>query len=111
MIKLIDILNKIKNPKDTQKVSKYLDLDLNNYYELPPRDGINITHVAYMLDMPNVCKSINSSLKPGGILVIGDYFQVIEKMLKYLPNYTVLEFHMGYFDDKQVNSALIVLKK
>ena len=104
MIKLIDLLNEIKTPK-------YLDLDLNDYHELPPRDGINITHVAYMLNIRNVCKSIDSSLKPGGILVINDYFHVIEKMLKYLPNYSILEFQLGYFDSKSQNSALVVLKK
>jgi hypothetical protein len=104
MIKLTDLLNEISQPK-------YLDLDLNDYHDLPQRDGINITHVAYMVDIKNVCKSIDNSLKPGGILLIGDYLQVIEKMLKYFSNYTILEFHMGYFDSKQVNSAIIVLKK
>ena len=104
MIKLTDLLNEISQPK-------YLDLDLNDYHELPQRDGINITHVAYMVDLKNVCKSIDSSLKPGGVLVIGDYFQIIEQMLKYLPNYIILEFHLGYFDDKKINSAVIVLKK
>jgi hypothetical protein len=104
MIKLTDLLNEISQPK-------YLDLDLNDYHELPQRDGINVTHVAYMVDLKNICKSIDSSLKPGGILVIGDYFQIIEQMLKYLPNYTILEFHLGYFDDKKINSAVIVLKK
>jgi len=104
MIKLTDLLNEISQPK-------YLDLDLNDYHELPQRDGINVTHVAYMVDLKNICKSIDSSLKPGGILVIGDYFQTIEQMLKYLPNYTILEFHLGYFDDKKINSAVIVLKK
>ena len=104
MIKLTDLLNEISQPK-------YLDLDLNDYHELSQRDGINITHVAYMVDLKNVCKSIDSSLKPGGILVIGDYFQTIEQMLKYLPNYIILEFHLGYFDDKKINSAVIVLKK
>ena len=104
MIKLTDLLNEISPPK-------YLDLDLNDYHELPQRDGINVTHVAYMVDLKNICKSIDSSLKPGGILVIGDYFQIIEQMLKYLPNYTILEFHLGYFDDKKINSAVIVLKK
>jgi hypothetical protein len=104
MIKLTDLLNEISQPK-------YLDLDLNDYHELPQRDGINVTHVAYMVDLKNICKSIDSSLKPGGILVIGDYFQIIEQMLKYLPNYIILEFHLGYFDDKKINSAVIVLKK
>ena len=104
MIKLINLLNEISQPK-------YLDLDLNDYHELPQRDGINVTHVAYMVDLKHICKSIDSSLKPGGILVIGDYFQVIEQMLKYLPNYTILEFHLGYFDNKKINSAVIVLKK
>ena len=104
IIKLTDLLKEISQPK-------YLDLDLNNYHKLPPRDGINITHVAYMLNIRNVCKSIDSSLKPGGILVINDYFSIIEKMLKYLPNYIILEFHMGYFNDKTQNSALVVLKK
>ena len=104
MIKLTDLLNEISQPK-------YLDLDLNDYHELPQRDGINVTHVAYMVDLKNVCKSIDSSLKPGGVLVIGDYFQIIEQMLKYLSNYTILEFHLGYFDDKKINSAVIVLKK
>lgn len=104
MIKLTDLLNEIKSPK-------YLDLDLNEYHKLPPRDGINITHVAYMLNIRNVCKSIDSSLKSGGILVINDYFQVIEKMLKYLPNYSILEFQFGYFDNKSQNTSLVVLKK
>lgn len=104
MIKLTDLLKEVSQPK-------YLDLDLNEYHKLPPRDGINITHVAYMVNLRNVCKSIDSSLKSGGIVVIGDYLQIIEKMLKYLPNYTILEFHMDYFDSKQINSAVIVLKK
>jgi hypothetical protein len=104
MIKLTDLLNEISQPK-------YLDLDLNDYHELPQRDGINVTHVAYMVDLKNICKSIDSSLKPGGMLVIGDYLQIIEQMLKYLPNYIILEFHLGYFDDKKINSAVIVLKK
>jgi hypothetical protein len=105
MIKLTHLLKEISQPK-------YLDLDLNDYHELPQRDGINVTHVAYMLtDLKNICKSIDSSLKPGGILVINDYFSIIEKMLKYLPNYTILEFHMGHFNDKTQNSALVVLKK
>jgi hypothetical protein len=105
-MKLIKILKELLEEK-----SKYLDLDLNDYHELPPRDGINITHVAHQVNIKNVCKSIDSSLKPGGILVIGDYFEVIEKMLKYLPNYIILEFHVGYFDNKKINSAVIVLKK
>jgi hypothetical protein len=105
-MKLIKILKELLEEK-----SKYLDLDLNDYHELPPRDGINITHVAYMVDLKNVCKSIDSSLKPGGVLVIGDYFQIIEQMLKYFPNYIILEFHVGYFDNKKINSAVIVLKK
>jgi len=104
MIKLTDLLKEISQ-------HKYLDLDLNDHHKLPPRDGINVTHVAYMVNISNICKSIDSSLKSGGIVVIGDYFQVIEKILKYLPNYTILEFHIGYFDSKQINSAVIVLKK
>jgi hypothetical protein len=105
MIKLTHLLKEISQPK-------YLDLDLDDYHELPQRDGINVTHVAYMLtNLKNICKSIDSSLKPGGILVIGDYLQVIEQMLKYLPNYTILEFHLVYFDNKKINSAVIVLKK
>jgi hypothetical protein len=52
MIKLTDLLNEISPPK-------YLDLDLNDYHELPQRDGINVTHVAYMVDLKNICKSID----------------------------------------------------
>lgn len=104
MIKLINLLNEISQPK-------YLDLDLNEYHKLPPRDGINITHVAYMLNIRNVCKSIDNSLKPGGILVIHDYFYIVEKMLKYLPNYKILELQLGHYNDKTDNSILVVLKK
>jgi hypothetical protein len=109
MIKFITLLN--EEIENQEKIPKYLELDLNNYHALPPRDGINITHAAFMLNTPVVCKSIDSSLKTGGILVIGDYIKTIEDMLQYFPNYTVLEFHMGYFDEKNINAALIVLKK
>jgi hypothetical protein len=109
MIKFITLLH--EEIETQKKIPKYLELDLNEYHALPPRDGINITHAAFMLNTPIVCKSIDSSLKPGGILVIGDFIKTIENMLKYFPNYTVLEFHMGYFDNKNANTAVIVLKK
>jgi hypothetical protein len=56
MIKLTDLLKEISQPK-------YLDLYLNNYHKLPPRDGINITHVLKEKKSESTIEYLGCSIK------------------------------------------------
>ena len=72
--------------------NEYIEQDLDKEFNLPPKDYINLSSVIHFINnKDNLVKSINNSLKSGGILVLKTSLNQIEKILPYLSNYTPLE--------------------
>ena len=72
--------------------NKFIEQDLENEFSLPPKDYINLSSVIHFINNKNnLVKSINNSLKPGGILIIKTSLNQIWKILPYLSDYTPLE--------------------
>lgn len=72
--------------------SKFIEQDLEDEFNLPPKDYINLSSVIHFINNKNnLVKSINNSLKPGGILIIKTSLNQIWKILPYLSDYTPLE--------------------
>jgi SAM-dependent methyltransferase len=72
--------------------NKFIKQDLEDEFNLPPKDYINLSSVIHFINNKNnLVKSINNSLKPGGILIIKTSLNQIWKILPYLSDYTPLE--------------------
>ena len=72
--------------------NEYIEQDLDKEFNLPPKDYINLSSVIHFINnKDNLVKSINNSLKSGGILVLKTSLNQIEKILPYLSNYTPIE--------------------
>jgi len=72
--------------------NKFIEQDLEDEFNLPPKDYINLSSVIHFINNKNnLVKSINNSLKPGGILIIKTSLNQIWKILPYLSDYTPLE--------------------
>jgi hypothetical protein len=91
--------------------NKYIQADLSKYTPLPPRKGIYMGHsLAYIENYPIISKTINDALQSGGILIIIDWYNPINKILPYLQSYKLLEVSISNNDLKDANVA-VVLKK
>ena len=72
--------------------NKFIEQDLEDEFNLPPKDYINLSSVIHFINNKNnLVKSINNSLKPGGLLIIKTSLNQIWKILPYLSDYTPLE--------------------
>jgi len=72
--------------------NKYIEQDLENEFSLPPKEYINLTSVIHFINNKNnLIKSVNNSLKPGGILILKTSLNQILDMIPYLFNYIPLE--------------------
>lgn len=72
--------------------NKYIEQDLENEFSLPPKEYINLTSVIHFINNKNnLIKSINNSLKPGGILILKSSLNQILGIIPYLSNYIPLE--------------------
>ena len=72
--------------------NKFIKRDLENEFNLPPKKYINVTSVIHFINNKNnLVKSINNSLKPGGLLILKSSLNQIMSMLPYLSNYTPIE--------------------
>ena len=72
--------------------NKYIEQDLENEFSLPPKKYINLTSVIHFINNKNnLIKSVNNSLKPGGILILKTSLNQILDMIPYLFNYIPLE--------------------
>ena len=62
--------------------------DLTKYIKLPPKKLINMSYSLCQIGpSPELKKTINDALKPGGYVVIRDYFEDIEWIEKFFSNY------------------------
>jgi SAM-dependent methyltransferase len=72
--------------------NKFIEKDLENEFSLPPKDFINLTSVLHFItNKSNLIKSINNSLKPGGLLIVKTSLKEILKFLPYLSSFTPIE--------------------
>jgi SAM-dependent methyltransferase len=72
--------------------NKFVEQNLENEFSLPPKDYINVSSVIHFINNKNnLVKSINNSLKPGGLLILKTSLNQIPKILPYLSNYTPIE--------------------
>jgi SAM-dependent methyltransferase len=72
--------------------NKYIEQDLENEFSLPPKEYINLTSVIHFINNKNnLIKSVNNSLKPGGILILKTSLNQILDIIPYLFNYIPLE--------------------
>lgn len=79
----------------------WINKDLNNYFNLPPKKYINLTSVLhFIINKNNLIKSINNSLKPKGVLLIKTSLNQIIKLLPLLYNFDVIEVSV---DKKWIN--------
>jgi SAM-dependent methyltransferase len=79
----------IQNPTGN---NEYIEQDLDKEFSLPPKEYINLTSVIHFINNKNnLIKSINNSLKPGGILILKTSLNQIWDVIPYLSNYTPLE--------------------
>ena len=72
--------------------NKFIEQDLENEFNLPPKQYISVTSVIHFINNKNnLVKSINNSLKPGGLLILKSSLGQIMSILPYLSNYTPIE--------------------
>tara|TARA_R110000782_G_scaffold165167_1_gene257097 strand:- start:223 stop:738 length:516 start_codon:yes stop_codon:yes gene_type:complete len=72
--------------------NKFIKQDLENEFSLPPKGYINLSSVIHFINnKSNLVKSINNSLKPGGLLILKTSLNQIIKIIPYLSNYTPIE--------------------
>jgi SAM-dependent methyltransferase len=72
--------------------NKFIEQDLENEFSLSPKDYINLSSVIHFVNNKNnLIKSIDNSLKPGGLLILKTSLNQIIKILPYLSNYTPIE--------------------
>jgi SAM-dependent methyltransferase len=72
--------------------NKFIEQDLENEFNLPPKDYINVSSVIHFINNKNnLIKSINNSLKPGGLLILKTSLNQILEILPSLSNYTPIE--------------------
>jgi len=118
---VVDMSDEIGDEEDVEEwvdengVEGIIDGDLEEFIKLPPRDGINMTDAyIYFEDPSTVSKTINSSLKSGGILVIKDSMGSINDLLKKLSSYKLLELNIIDADEELESDDWnigVVLKK
>jgi hypothetical protein len=83
--------------------NKFIEQDLEDEFTLPPKQYINLSSVIHFItNKNNLVKSINNSLKPGGILVLKSSLTGIFEILPYLSNYVPLE---AYIDKEETLSS------
>ena len=72
--------------------NKFVEQNLENEFSLPPKDYINVSSVIHFINNKNnLVKSIDNSLKPGGLLILKSSLGQIIEILPYLSNYTPIE--------------------
>tara|TARA_Y100000385_G_C13015607_1_gene603711 strand:+ start:763 stop:1308 length:546 start_codon:yes stop_codon:yes gene_type:complete len=72
--------------------NEFIEKDLENEFNLPPKDYINLTSVLhFIINKSNLIKSINNSLKPGGLLIVKTSLRQISEFLPYLSSFTPIE--------------------
>ena len=72
--------------------NKFIEQDLENEFNLPPKQYISVTSVIHFINNKNnLVKSINNSLKPGGLLILKSSLGQIISILPHLSNYTPIE--------------------
>jgi SAM-dependent methyltransferase len=72
--------------------NKFVEQNLENEFSLPPKDYINVSSVIHFINNKNnLVKSINNSLKPGGLLILKTSLNQITKILPYLSNFIPIE--------------------
>lgn len=94
----------------------YIEQDLENEFSLPPKDYINLSSTIHFINNKNnLVKSINNSLKPGGLLILKTSLNQIEKILPYLSNYTPIEAQINKEEiltsEDNPDAILVIFKK
>lgn len=108
---VIDAFGIPKNDNPDNKI-----YDLNQYIKLSPRNLINMAYSFYNFqDSPEIKKTVDDALKPGGYLVIQDYNFTLEKLKSTFKNYNILyeNIHEGDPDPEEEDDGfyVIVFKK
>jgi hypothetical protein len=82
--------------KEPEGDNKFIEQDLETEFNLPQKQYINLSSIVHFIkNKSNLAKSIDNSLKPGGILVLKTSLKDALKMLSYLSNYTLLEAYIN----------------
>ena len=72
--------------------NEFIKQDLEKQFNLSPKKYINLTSVLHFINnKSNLIKSINNSLKPGGIILIKSSLRQILEIIPHLSHYTPLE--------------------
>jgi len=83
---VIDAYDTPKNGNPDDKIH-----DLNKYIFLPPRKLINMGHSFYNFQFSKeIKKTVDDALKPGGYLVVQDYYNTLEKLKSIFKNYKIV---------------------
>jgi len=78
--------------EDPDGDNEFIEQDLEDVFSLPPKQYINVTSVIhFIINKNNLVKSIDNSLKPGGLLILKSSLGKIIEILPYLSNYTPIE--------------------
>jgi hypothetical protein len=89
----------------------WINRNLENYFNLPPKKYINLTSVLHFINNKNnLIKSINDSLNPKGILLIQTSLNQIIKIIPLLYNFNVIEVSIDMewlYDKESINDDLI----
>jgi hypothetical protein len=81
------------------EVEDAIQHDLDEFIKLSPRKYINITSVLQYLGSGGIYKTIDHALSSGGIIVVSDYIEEIERFIKQLPSYKLIEINFIGGDD------------
>jgi len=83
---VIDAYDTPKNGNPDDKIH-----DLNKYISLPPKKLINMGHSFYNFQFSKeIKKTVDDALKPGGYLVVQDYYNTLEKLKSIFKNYKIV---------------------
>tara|TARA_R110001606_G_scaffold326153_1_gene472934 strand:- start:54 stop:590 length:537 start_codon:yes stop_codon:yes gene_type:complete len=83
--------------------NKFIEQDLENEFNLPPKQYISVTSVIHFINnKSNLVKSINNSLKPGGLLILKSSLNQVLDILPLLSSFTPLE---AQIDKEEILSA------
>ena len=83
--------------------NEFIEQDLENEFNLPPKKYINATSVIHFINNKNnLVKSINASLKPGGLLILKSSLDQVLEILPLLSSFTPLE---AQIDKEEILSA------
>ena len=102
---VIDAFDVPKNNNSSNKIH-----DLNQYIKLSPRNLINMSYSFYNFqNSPEIKKTIDGALKPGGYLVVQDYNNTLKKLKLMFQNYNILYENINEGDPEEDDDGFYVI--